>query len=96
MWRWCSRSWANGGCARGWRRCSDRRLVAPALLRRYLADGPRDLTAAVACRTAAERLGQLFAALPGGLEAFLRVAARSATRSLRCWPRILRRWLARP
>jgi ATP-dependent helicase/nuclease subunit A len=48
-----------------------RRLVAPALLRRYLADGPRDLTAAVACRTAAARLGQLFADLPGGLEAFL-------------------------
>ena len=72
MWRWCSRSWANGGCAWGWRRCSDRRLVAPALLRRYLADGPRDLTAAVACRTAAERLGQLFADLPGGLEPFLR------------------------
>jgi ATP-dependent helicase/nuclease subunit A len=50
----------------------DRRLVAPALLRRYLADGPRDLTAAVACRTAAKRLGQLFADLPGGLESFLR------------------------
>jgi ATP-dependent helicase/nuclease subunit A len=50
----------------------DRRLVAPALLRRYLADGPRDLTAAVACRTAANRLGQLFADLPGGLESFLR------------------------
>jgi ATP-dependent helicase/nuclease subunit A len=50
----------------------NRRLVAPALLRRYLADGPRDLTAAVACRTAAQRLGQLFADLPGGLESFLR------------------------
>ena len=49
-----------------------RRLVAPALLRRYLADGPRDLTAAVACRTAAERLGQLFAGSPGGLAPFLR------------------------
>ena len=49
-----------------------RRLVAPALLRRYLADGPRDLTAAVACRTAAERLGHLFADMPGGLEPFLR------------------------
>ena len=49
-----------------------RRLVAPALLRRYLADGPRDLTAAVACRTAAERLGHLFADIPGGLAPFLR------------------------
>jgi hypothetical protein len=49
-----------------------RRLVAPSLLRRYLADGPRDLTAAVACGTAAERLGHLFADMPGGLESFLR------------------------
>ncbi|MEO8255856.1 MAG: UvrD-helicase domain-containing protein [Acidobacteriota bacterium] len=48
-----------------------RRLVAPALLRRYLADGPRDLTAAVVCRTAAERLGQLFADIPGGVAPFL-------------------------
>ena len=68
-----------------------RRLVAPELLRRYLADGPRDLTAAVACRTAAERLRRLFADIPGGLAPFLR-SARSAIRSLRCWPRISPRW----
>jgi ATP-dependent helicase/nuclease subunit A len=49
----------------------NRRLVAPALLRRYLADGPRDLTAAVACRTAAERIVRLFAEMPGGLTPFL-------------------------
>ena len=71
MWRWCSRNWANGGCA-GLAALLNRRLVAPALLRRYLADGPRDLTAAVACRTAAERIGQLFAEMPGGLAPFLR------------------------
>ena len=33
-----------------------RRLVAPQALRRYLELGPRDLTAALACRRAAERL----------------------------------------
>ncbi len=49
----------------------DRRLVAPDLLRRYLAAGPRDLTAAVACRAAAERLAQLFTGVPGGLARFL-------------------------
>jgi ATP-dependent helicase/nuclease subunit A len=49
-----------------------RRLVAPELLRRYLAVGPRDLTAAVACRTSADRLGHLFAGVPGGLGSFLR------------------------
>jgi ATP-dependent helicase/nuclease subunit A len=48
-----------------------RRLVAPDLLRRYLATGPRDLTAAVACRTSADRIGRLFAGVPGGLGAFL-------------------------
>ena len=49
----------------------DRRLVAPNVLRRYLAAGPRDLTAAVACRATAERLGQLFSNVPGGLPLFL-------------------------
>jgi ATP-dependent helicase/nuclease subunit A len=48
-----------------------RRLVAPELLRRYLAAGPRDLTAAVACRNSADRIGRLFAGVPGGLESFL-------------------------
>ena len=49
----------------------DRRLVAPAALRRYLDQGPRDLTAAVACRRAAERLRALFGGVRGGLERFL-------------------------
>jgi ATP-dependent helicase/nuclease subunit A len=49
-----------------------RRLVAPDLLRRYLAGGPRDLTAAIACRTSADRLRHLFAGVPGGLVSFLR------------------------
>ena len=52
----------------------DRRLVAPAVLRRFLAAGPKDLTAARACGGAAERLR---AALGGpgfggrGVEPFL-------------------------
>jgi ATP-dependent helicase/nuclease subunit A len=49
----------------------DRRLVAPELLGRYLAAGPRDLTAAVACRSSADRIGHLFAGVPRGLESFL-------------------------
>ncbi|MEP7309142.1 MAG: UvrD-helicase domain-containing protein [Acidobacteriota bacterium] len=48
-----------------------RRLVAPGVLRRYLAAGPRDLTAAVACRSAARRLAALFSNVPGGLPRFL-------------------------
>ena len=62
MWRWCSRSWASVGCAPGLRALLDRRLVAPQALRRYLQSGPRDLTAAVACRRAAEALRALFGA----------------------------------
>ena len=49
----------------------DRRLVAPGLLRRYLAVGPRDLTAAIACRRALERMRQLFGDVSGGLARFL-------------------------
>jgi ATP-dependent helicase/nuclease subunit A len=49
-----------------------RRLVAPNLLRRYLAEGPRDLTPAVVCRTAADRLADLFAASSGGPSMFER------------------------
>jgi ATP-dependent helicase/nuclease subunit A len=49
-----------------------RRLVAPDLLRRFLADGPRNLTAAVACRSANARLCDLFDHLPGGIESFLK------------------------
>ncbi len=48
-----------------------RRLVAPDLLRRFLAAGPRDLTAAVACGTARDRLCDLFGHVPGGLGSFL-------------------------
>jgi ATP-dependent helicase/nuclease subunit A len=49
-----------------------RRLVAPDLLRRFLADGPRNLTAAVACRSANARLCDLFDHLPGGIGSFLK------------------------
>jgi ATP-dependent helicase/nuclease subunit A len=49
----------------------DRRLVAPDALRRYLERGPRDLTAAVVCRRAADRLRGLFDAVRGGRERFL-------------------------
>jgi ATP-dependent helicase/nuclease subunit A len=49
----------------------DRRLVAPHVLRRYLSRGPKDLTAAVACRRAADRLRDLLAPVRGGLDAFL-------------------------
>ena len=49
----------------------DRRLVAPQALRKYLSRGPRDLTPSVACARTAERLRSQFAAVRGGLEAFL-------------------------
>ncbi len=49
----------------------DRRLVAPDALRRYLASGPRDLTAAVVCRRAAGRVRDALGAVRGGLDAFL-------------------------
>ena len=41
-----------------------RRLVAPKMLGRYLEKGPRDLTAAVACRHAAGRLREIFSCVP--------------------------------
>ena len=49
----------------------DRRLVAPAVLRRYLQQGPRDLSAARACEQARARLIALFNAVPGGPDSFL-------------------------
>ena len=49
----------------------ERRLVAPQLLRRYLAVGPRDLTAAVVCRDSAARLRQILLDVSGGLGPFL-------------------------
>ncbi len=49
----------------------DRRLVAPQALRRYLARGPRDLTAAAACRSAAARLSNLFSRVRDGVDTFV-------------------------
>ena len=49
----------------------NRRLVAPQALRRYLAGGPRGLTAEVACRVAAGKLRDAFNAVDGSLEIFL-------------------------
>ena len=49
----------------------DRRLVAPQALRRFLRTGPRDLTAALACRSAAERLAAIFAGVRDGVDLFL-------------------------
>jgi ATP-dependent helicase/nuclease subunit A len=49
----------------------DRRLVAPQALRRYLAAGPKQLTAESACQAAAARLADLFRSVPGGLPGFL-------------------------
>ena len=48
-----------------------RRLVAPDALRRYLARGPRHLTAAVVCRQSAQRLRDAIAAAPCGGQALL-------------------------
>jgi ATP-dependent helicase/nuclease subunit A len=49
----------------------DRRLVAPHALRRYLAKGPKDLTAAVACQAAGARLADIFTGVRDGLDPFL-------------------------
>ena len=48
-----------------------RRLVAPDVLARYLAKGPRDIDAAVIGRRGAEALLDVFAAMRGGLDRFL-------------------------
>jgi ATP-dependent helicase/nuclease subunit A len=48
----------------------DRRLVAPHALRRFLASGPRDLTAAGACRAAAARLADVLTGVRDGLQVF--------------------------
>ena len=60
MWRWCSRSLASERLRAGLRALLDRRLVAPDVLRRFLQNGPRDLTAARACQNARDRLPRLF------------------------------------
>src|SRR5262249_25886893 len=44
-------------------------LVAPDALRRYLAKGPRGLTAAIVCQQTADRLRRALADAPGGLQA---------------------------
>jgi ATP-dependent helicase/nuclease subunit A len=49
----------------------DRRLVAVDALNRFLARGPRDLTAPGVCRTAARALHDTLLAVPGGLQQFL-------------------------
>lgn len=50
----------------------DRRLVAPQALRRYLASGPRDLTAASVCQRSAAKLRDALGSVPGGLDSVLR------------------------
>jgi ATP-dependent helicase/nuclease subunit A len=49
----------------------NRRIVAPAVLSRYLAKGPRDLSVSSATRAGAAALVGVFQAMPGGLERFL-------------------------
>ena len=49
----------------------ERRLVAPAALQRFLASGPRGLTARVACRRAATRMADVVGGVDGGLTRFL-------------------------
>ncbi|HZT76783.1 MAG TPA: UvrD-helicase domain-containing protein [Vicinamibacterales bacterium] len=49
----------------------DRRLVAPQVLRRFLENGPRDLTAAKACDAAAARLRDIVATVRDGVDVFL-------------------------
>jgi len=49
----------------------DRRLIAARVLGRVLANGPRDLTADVACQRAMERLRGVLQSVKGGLQVFL-------------------------
>ena len=49
----------------------NRRLVAPAVLNRYLAAGPRDLDVSLATRRATSELLSVFTSMPGGLARFL-------------------------
>ena len=48
-----------------------RRLVAPAVLRKYLAAGPQNLTVDAAARRGAAALLEVFAPMAGGLDGFL-------------------------
>jgi ATP-dependent exoDNAse (exonuclease V) beta subunit len=49
----------------------NRRLVAPAVLNRYLATGPRDLDVSLATRRATSELLGVLTSMPGGLARFL-------------------------
>jgi ATP-dependent helicase/nuclease subunit A len=49
----------------------NRRIVAPAVLARYLAKGPRDLSVSSVARAGAAALLDVFQAMPGGLERFV-------------------------
>ncbi len=49
----------------------ERRLVAPAVLQRFLAGAPRDLTARVACQRAAVEMAGVLDRVDGGLARFL-------------------------
>ena len=49
----------------------NRRIVAPRVLARFLATGPRDLDIAGVARRAAGALIDVFEAMPGGLDRFL-------------------------
>jgi ATP-dependent helicase/nuclease subunit A len=49
----------------------NRRLIAPEILARNLAGGPRELSVAVVARRAARAVVDVFAAMPGGLNAFV-------------------------
>jgi hypothetical protein len=49
----------------------DRRLVAPAVLRRFLERGPRDMSAGRACQEARDRLAHVLLSVTGGLDLFL-------------------------
>jgi ATP-dependent exoDNAse (exonuclease V) beta subunit len=55
----------------GLRALLDRRLVAASILGRYLARGPKDLTAHVACERAAARLSGIFGGVRDGARRFL-------------------------
>src|SRR5439155_8367860 len=48
-----------------------RRLVARDVLRDFLEFGPRDLTSAVACQRATEKLRDVLLSVPGGIRTFL-------------------------
>ena len=60
-----------GRVRRGLAHLLERRLVAPAALQRFLASGPRGLTARVACARAVTRLAEVMGGVDGGLTRFI-------------------------